>query len=61
MNEMNVVYRALKIAREEGTIPWDWIVDEARELELISTWKTRRGAPTVSSIDATCGRRSQRP
>jgi hypothetical protein len=39
MNEMNVVYRALKIAREEGTIPWEWIVDETRELELISTWR----------------------
>ena len=30
MNDMNVVYRALKTAREEGTIPWDWIVDETR-------------------------------
>jgi hypothetical protein len=38
MNEMNVVYRALKIAREEDTIPCDWIVDETRELELVSTW-----------------------
>jgi hypothetical protein len=25
MSEMNVVYRALKIAREEGTIPWEWV------------------------------------
>jgi hypothetical protein len=39
MNEMNVVYRALKIAREEGTIPWEWVIDETRELELISTWQ----------------------
>jgi hypothetical protein len=39
MNEMNVVYRALKIAREDGIIPWAWIVDETRELELISTWE----------------------
>ena len=39
MNEMNVVYRALKIAREEGEIPWEWIVDETRDLELISTWR----------------------
>ena len=38
MNDMNAVYRALKTAREEGTIPWDWIVDETRELELVSTW-----------------------
>lgn len=39
MNDMNVVYRALKIAREEGTIPWEWIVDETRALELIGTWQ----------------------
>jgi hypothetical protein len=38
MGEMNAVYRALKIAREEDSIPWDWIVDETRELELVSTW-----------------------
>jgi hypothetical protein len=39
MNEMNVVYRALKVAREDGIIPWDWIVDETRDLELVSTWQ----------------------
>jgi hypothetical protein len=38
MNEMNKVYRALKVAREDGDIPWHWIVDETRELELVSTW-----------------------
>jgi hypothetical protein len=38
MSQMNVVYRALKLAREDGIIPWDWIVDETRDLELISTW-----------------------
>ena len=27
-NDMKVVYRLLKLAREEGTIPWEWIVDE---------------------------------
>jgi hypothetical protein len=32
-SEMNRVYRLLKEAREEGVIPWDWIVDETRELE----------------------------
>jgi hypothetical protein len=37
--EMNRVYRALKLAREDRTIPWEWIVDETRELELISTWE----------------------
>jgi hypothetical protein len=39
MKKMNVVYRNLKIAREDGDIPWDWIVDETRELELIRTWR----------------------
>ncbi len=37
-SEMGKVYRALKHAREEETIPWDWIVDETRALELIDTW-----------------------
>src|SRR5215469_9909595 len=36
--EMQRVYRLLKEAREEGTIPWDWIVDETRELEQVATW-----------------------
>src|SRR5215471_299889 len=27
-NEMRRVYRLLKEARERGTIPWAWIVDE---------------------------------
>lgn len=39
MDEMNKVYRALKVAREEGDIPWEWIVDETRDLELISMWR----------------------
>jgi hypothetical protein len=37
-NDMQGVYRLLKEAREEGTIPWEWIVDETRELEKVSTW-----------------------
>jgi hypothetical protein len=37
-NDMQVVYRLLKEAREEGKIPWEWIVDETRELEQVSTW-----------------------
>jgi hypothetical protein len=37
-SEMQRVYRLLKEAREEGTIPWEWIVDETRELERVSTW-----------------------
>lgn len=39
MNKMNVVYRALKVAREDGDIPWHWIVDETRDLELVSMWR----------------------
>src|SRR5262249_17938723 len=37
-NEMQRVYRLLKEAREEGEIPWEWIVDETRDLERVSTW-----------------------
>jgi hypothetical protein len=32
------VYRLLRIAREEGRIPWPWIVDENRTLEVAATW-----------------------
>jgi hypothetical protein len=37
-NEMQKVYRLLRIAREQGDIPWEWIVDETRELERVPTW-----------------------
>ncbi len=37
-NEMQKVYRLLRIAREQGDIEWEWIVDETRELERVSTW-----------------------
>jgi hypothetical protein len=37
-NEMQKVYRLLRLAREQDTIPWGWIVDETRELERVSTW-----------------------
>jgi hypothetical protein len=37
-NDMQKVYRLLKEAREEGTIPWEWIVDETRAIERVSTW-----------------------
>jgi hypothetical protein len=37
--EMAKVYRLLKEAREEGIIPWEWIVDETRELERVSSWR----------------------
>ena len=36
--DMKVVYRLLKLAREEGTIPWEWIVDETREIERVPSW-----------------------
>jgi hypothetical protein len=36
--EMAKVYRLLRIAREEETIPWEWIVDESRSLERRSQW-----------------------
>jgi hypothetical protein len=36
--DMQRVYRLLKLAREEGTIPWEWIVDETRYLEKSPTW-----------------------
>src|SRR5262245_45124943 len=36
--DMQRVYRLLRQAREEDTIPWEWIVDETRRLERVSTW-----------------------
>jgi hypothetical protein len=36
--EMQRVYRLLKEERENGEIPWDWIVDETRSLERVATW-----------------------
>jgi hypothetical protein len=37
-SEMAKVYRLLKEAREEGIIPWEWIVDETRSLERRPSW-----------------------
>jgi hypothetical protein len=37
-SEMARVYRLLLTAREQDIIPWDWIVDETREFERVSTW-----------------------
>ncbi len=37
-NETNRVGRQLVDAREAGTIPWDWIVDETRGVEAAPTW-----------------------
>ena len=36
--DMERVYRLLKEAREHRRIPWDWIVDETRELERVASW-----------------------
>ena len=45
-NEMQRVYRLLLKAREQGIIPWEWIVDETRSLERVNveTW-LRDGRP----------------
>lgn len=32
------VSRLLKDAREDGTVPWEWIVDETRDLEKTPSW-----------------------
>jgi hypothetical protein len=37
-SDMQRVYRLLKEAREQGIIPWHWIVDEARQFERVSSW-----------------------
>jgi hypothetical protein len=37
-SETNRVGRQLTDAREAGTIPWAWIVDETRSVESVSTW-----------------------
>jgi hypothetical protein len=36
--QTNKVSRLLTIARDEGIIPWEYIVDETRELESQPTW-----------------------
>ena len=36
--EMQRVYRLLKDAREGGIIPWEWVVDETRGLEIAASW-----------------------
>jgi len=37
-SDMQRVYRLLKQAREQGIIPWEWIVDETRSIERVATW-----------------------
>jgi hypothetical protein len=31
--------RLLRVAREENTIPWEWIVDETRDLERVNSFR----------------------
>ena len=48
-SEMQRVYRLLREAREQGVIPWEWIVDETREFERCSVWDDpQEFAATVS-------------
>lgn len=35
---INRVSTQLVYAREEGIIPWEWIVDEGRRIERVNTW-----------------------
>jgi hypothetical protein len=44
MADMAAVYDQLVCAREEGLIPWDWIVDETRELEIGTSYASKRSA-----------------
>ncbi len=37
-NATNRVSTQLVYAREQGIIPWEWVVDETREAERVSTW-----------------------
>lgn len=33
------VSKLLVWAREQGRLPWEWVVDETREVEQVSTWR----------------------
>jgi hypothetical protein len=44
MADMGAVYSQLVEAREGGLIPWDWIVDETRDLEIGVSYATRKSA-----------------
>jgi len=52
VNEMQKVYRLLRIAREQSLIPSEWIVDETRELERISTWSDPAAYAGTSGINS---------
>jgi hypothetical protein len=44
MGDMQAVYEQLVDAREEGLIPWHWIVDETRELERQTSYASKEAA-----------------
>ena len=41
-SETNKISRLLRLPREDGEIPWEWIVDETREAERVSAWDNPR-------------------
>jgi hypothetical protein len=41
-SETNKISRLLRLTRESGEIPWEWIVDETREAERVSAWDNPR-------------------
>ena len=47
-SEMQRVYRLLKEAREQGIIPWEWIVDETRTVERVQPADPTAYARTVA-------------
>ena len=49
-SEMARVYRLLKEARERDLIPWDWIVDETRSIERVSTWANPAAYARADSV-----------
>jgi hypothetical protein len=44
----NKVSAQLTRAREEGEIPWEWIVQEGREIEGLATWEDPRTSRATS-------------
>jgi hypothetical protein len=63
VKDMQRVYRLLKEARERGLVPWEWIVDETRELESVpSTLGTRQSSSELQAdpIAGTTGSNSRR-
>ncbi|QHP70999.1 hypothetical protein EI171_29130 [Bradyrhizobium sp. LCT2] len=49
-SETSKVSRLLTIAREEGTIPWEQIVDETRQIEEAATWDSPEEYMAASAL-----------